>query len=84
MVIAVSIFPDLEFNIVVEFAYQNERCLTKNHDQMVMYIWPSCDPDDTLLYNAICQLPTTKVVGGIALPNNDTFIIDANPYKGNA
>jgi hypothetical protein len=38
MVIAVSIFPDLEFNIVVEFAYQNERCLTKNHDQMVMYI----------------------------------------------
>lgn len=38
MLTAVSILPDLEFNIVVEFAYQNERCLTKNHDQMVMYI----------------------------------------------
>ena len=55
MLTAVSILPDLEFNITVAFMYQNEPCRPKNYDLMAMYIWPSCDPDDTLLYNAICD-----------------------------
>jgi hypothetical protein len=79
MVIAVSIFPDLEFNIVVEFAYQNERCLTKNHDQMVMYIWPSCDPDDTSLYGAMCDKigeMNEYIEHNVFIPFEERYVLD--------
>lgn len=55
MLTAVSILPDLEFNIAVTFTYQNEPCRPNNHDLMAMYIWSTCDPNDTVLDNAMCE-----------------------------
>lgn len=55
MLTAVSILLDLEFNIAVAFTYQNEPCRPKNHDLMAMYIWSTCDPNDTVLDNAMCE-----------------------------
>lgn len=55
MLTAVSILPDLEFNIAVTFTYQNEPCRPNNHDLMAMYIWSTCDPDDTVKDDAICD-----------------------------